>query len=604
MWDQAQLELDKVRLFGDLATAAFFDGAKPKEREAKRAEYADAIIGGTAEHYRGWLDERREEEPPLAPFHWEIEFPEVFDRENSGFDAIVGNPPFAGKVTVAAANVARYPDWLKQMHEQSHGNADLVAHFFRRAFNLVREGSAFGLIATNTIAQGDTRSTGLRWICENGGAIYDATRRYQWPGQAAVIVSVLHIYRGTWEGKRRLDGAKVSDITAFLFHRGGHDDPVRLKANMGKSFQGSIVLGMGFTFDDTDKKGVASSLAEMRRLIEQDPRNREVIFPYIGGEEVNTSPTHVHHRYVINFRDYPLHREDLSERWVDAVQDQRREWLREGIVPLDYPGPVATDWPDLLAIVEERVKPQREALPQKNSINRDAARNWWRFLAYRQGMHTAIAELKRVMVCAIISNKVYFTFLPTRRVFSHKLVVFPLQSFSALCVLQSNVHEIWARFFSSTMKDDINYSSSDCFETYPFPRRWATHPTLECAGEVYYEFRAQLMVANNEGMTKTYNRFHDPSENGLEIAKFRELHAAMDRAVLDAYGWDDIPIDCEFLLDYEIDEEEWGNRKKPYRYRWPDEVRDEVLARLLELNAQRPKRETGTKPSFWEDDDE
>ena len=106
------------------------------------------------------------------------------------------------------------------MHEQSHGNADLVAHFFRRAFNLVREGGTFGLIATNTIAQGDTRSTGLRWICENSGAIYDATRRYRWPGQAAVVVSVLHIYRGTWEGKRRLDEAEVSDITAFLCSTG------------------------------------------------------------------------------------------------------------------------------------------------------------------------------------------------------------------------------------------------------------------------------------------------------------------------------------------------------------------------------------------------
>ena len=61
----------------------------------------------------------------------------------------------------------------------------------------------------------------------------------------------------------------------------------------------------------------------------------------------------------------------------------------------------------------------------------------------------------------------------------------------------------------------------------------------------------------------------------------------MDRAVLDAYGWTDIPTDCEFLLDYEIDEETWGSKKKPYRYRWPDAVRDEVLARLLELNAER-----------------
>ena len=72
---------------------------------------------------------------------------------------------------------------------------------------------------------------------------------------------------------------------------------------------------------------------------------------------MNTSPTHAHHRYVINFRDYPLRREDLGERWVDADQDQRREWLRQGIVPLDYPEPVAADWPELMGIVEEKVKP-------------------------------------------------------------------------------------------------------------------------------------------------------------------------------------------------------------------------------------------------------
>ena len=330
LWMDARDELEEITLFGDLVLAAFFEGDKPKKRESKRAEFAEVVASGNADGYRARLAEWREQDPPLVPFHWEFEFPEVVERGNPGFDAIVGNPPFAGKNTVTASNVDRYPDWLKQMHEQSHGNADLVAHFFRRAFNLVRKEGAFGLIATNTIAQGDTRSTGLRWICENGGAIYDATRRYQWPGQAAVVVSVLHVYRGTWEGKRRLDGAKVSDITAFLFHGGGHDDPARLKANTGKSFQGSIVLGMGFTFDDTDKKGIATPLAEMERLIEVEPRNREVIFPYIGGEEVNTSSTQSHHRYVINFRDHPLRRENLGEQWGGADEDQRREWLQRG----------------------------------------------------------------------------------------------------------------------------------------------------------------------------------------------------------------------------------------------------------------------------------
>ena len=149
---------------------------------------------------------------------------------------------------------------------------------------------------------------------------------------------------------------------------------------------------------------------------------------------------------------------------------------------------------------------------------------------------------------------------------------------------------------SSSMKDDLRYTPSDCFETFPFPENFETNPALEAVGQAYYEFRAALMVRNNEGLTKTYNRFHDPDERSPDILKLRELHAAMDRAVLDAYGWTDLQPTCEFLLDYEEDEDEdetggGRRRKKPWRYRWPDDFRDEVLARLLELNRQRAEQE-------------
>ena len=588
--DDARYETDNVRLLGDLALAAFFEGSKPKQREDLRRQLADAVQRGEMHGYQGWLEDLRRKEPPLAPFHWEIEFPEVFDRENPGFDAVVGNPPFAGKNTAAAANVAGYPDWLKQVHEESHGNADLVGHFFRRAYGLLRTGGTSGLIATNTIAQGDTRSTGLRWICTNGGEIYQARRRVKWPGRAAVVVSVLHVHKGDFPSEKFLDGEPVDTITAFLFHRGGHNDSARLSANSGKSFQGSIVLGMGFTFDDTDRKGIATPIAEMHRLIADEPRNRDAIFPYIGGEEVNTNPTHAHHRYVINFRDYPLRREDLGELWAAAEEDQRREWLRSGIVPLDYPDPVANDWPSLLAIVEERVKPERKKL-DRNPIGRKRAAFWWRYGSTANKLHNAITDLKRVLFHGFTCQHLQFAFLPRQMVYAGPHNVFALVTNAAFCTLQSRIHEIWTRFFASSLKDDLRYTPSDCFETFPFPVGWDTHPDLELAGTDYYLFRADLMIRHNEGLTRTYNRFHDPDEPDPEIATLRNLHSAMDRAVLEAYGWPDIPTDCEFLLDYEIDEEDWGSRKKPYRYRWPDDVRDEVLARLLELNAQRSEEE-------------
>ena len=135
------------------------------------------------------------------------------------------------------------------------------------------------------------------------------------------------------------------------------------------------------------------------------------------------------------------------------------------------------------------------------------------------------------------------------------------------------------------MTDDLRYIPSDCFETFPFPEEWEAHPALEAAGRAYYDFRAALMVRNGEGLPRTCNRFHDPYENDPDVAQLRALHAALDRAVLNACGWSDVPTDCDFLLDHEIDEAAWGRKKKPWRYRWPDPVRDEVLARLLALNA-------------------
>ena len=214
---------------------------------------------------------------------------------------------------------------------------------------------------------------------------------------------------------------------------------------------------MGFTFDDTDTKGVATPLAEMERLIAERPANAEVIFPYIGGEEVNTSPTHSHHRYVINF----------GERAEDECRSR---------------------WPDLMAIVEARVKPERVTKDGKKYPR--MVYEWWKYWNARAELQKATADLDSVLACTLHSKDLSFSFLPARAVFSHGLAVFSLSTRAAFCALQARPHEIWARFFGSSMKDDLRYTPSDCFETFPFPDNWQSHPALEEAGRAYYAFRS------------------------------------------------------------------------------------------------------------------
>ena len=153
--DVADEALSLARLAGDCVIAAYFSAGKDRERVAKLDTLARQLV-----QYLGPQGRIEDRQPlteavaslhggdhPIQPFHWQIEFPEVFTvdaKENptGGFDAIVGNPPFAGKNTLINGNRDGYLDWLKTIHEESHGNADLVAHFFRRAFNLLRHAVA------------------------------------------------------------------------------------------------------------------------------------------------------------------------------------------------------------------------------------------------------------------------------------------------------------------------------------------------------------------------------------------------------------------------------------------------------------------------------
>ena len=367
---------------------------------------------------------------------------------------------------------------------------------------------------------------------------------------AAVIVCAVHVMREARTAKALLDGNEVERITAFLVHLGGDENPKQLFSQQGVASKGCNVSGAGFFFDDSDP--ACNPIALMHELISRRAENRTYIFPYLGGRELNATPDYRCERYVMN---------------VNHLQE-----------PDD---PAASD---ILAILRERVMPERvhgrlQSIP------------WWQYERPRPRLYQAVKGLSHVLACSQTSKYRAMARVPNDRMFDQKLVVFPYDSFAAFAVLQSLAHTEWAIFFGSTMKDDPVYTATDCFETFPVPPGWVVDRGLEAVGAALEESRGKFMLSRQLGLTDFYNRFHDRFNQDPDIVQLRVLHAAMDRAVLDAYGWSDIPTDCDFYLDYEIDEETWGDKKKPYRYRWPDAVRDEVLARLLDLNQRRYQEE-------------
>jgi hypothetical protein len=495
--------------------------------------------------------------------HWPLTFPEVFLAEGcSGFDAIVGNPPFLGGQRITGALGTAYRNYLVDVLAGGRrGSADFVSYFFLRAFSLIHNPGGLGLLATNTIAQGDTRDVGLDQLAVQNATITRAVASEPWPGSTALEVAKVWIRKGEWRGECTLAGAPVRAISPMLVVPGrAAGKPFRLKANENKSFQGSIVLGMGFVMTPEDAQA----------LLAQNPRNRDVLIPYLNGEDLNSRPDQSASRWVINFHDWPLER-SVAGSWTGADGDQRSDWRRSGRVPADYPGPVAADFPECLEIVRSKVKPERD----RN--NRAVYRNrWWHYAEKRPELYATIAELERVLVAPRVSAHHIIAIVPRLQVFADRLVVFALEPESA-GVLLSTVHDVWAHRPGSTTHETRNtYFPEEAFETFPFH---SASPAILTAAKDYQHVRDTLLRWSAGGLRDLYNRFHSKTDQESKIRELRMRRIALDRAVAAAYEW---TLD----LDHTFVETTEGTR-----FTIGPSARQEILDCLLELNHQRYRQE-------------
>ncbi|HEX2915467.1 MAG TPA: DNA methyltransferase [Chloroflexia bacterium] len=554
---QAEEEMALLRLGADLLVAETLAGLN-RERLAQDALFLEYTVLATAyeeAHHQHFSDFGRQESrlaflklrsrvddllKGRTPFHWPLEFPEVFySSDISGFDALLGNPPFMGGQKITGALGTDYRDYLVEyLAHGKRGSADFCAYFFLRASDLTRPEGQAGLLATNTIAQGTTREVGLEQLVAEGWTIPRAVPSRKWPSTAALEVAHLWLRNGNWQSPFVLEDTTVSGITPFLTASGTADGkPFTLAANSGKSFQGSIVLGMGFVLEPE----------EAQALIAKDPRNKEVLFPYLNGEDLNSRPDQSPSRWVINFFDWPLEK--------------------------------AETYPDCMTIVREKAKPERDRLANGDATARDRAKRWWQFARPTLNLYSTIERMKRVLVAPQVSKYSTFAFVPTNQVISMMLVVLAFDTNQEFSIVQSTFHDVWIREYSSSLETRRRYTPTDCFENFPFPLE-EKMAGLEGIGEQYYSHRQEIMLQRQEGLTQTYNRFHNPQDSAPEIVKLRELHIEMDEAVAQAYGWQDLALEHGF-----------HQTKQGLRFTISEAARWEVLGRLLKLNHQRHAEE-------------
>ena len=485
------------------------------------------------------------------PLHWSIEVPDVMQR--GGFDAIIGNPPFLGGMKLSGAMGSNIRDWLANCValSRSGGRADLVAYFFLRAYSLVNTRGSIGLIATNTVAQGDTREVGLDQMAASGFTITRAIQSRSWPA-----ASVNLEYAAVWGTRAALaervlvvsDENLVRRISTLLEPYGGVEgQPRRLVENQGITSEGCKPYGHGFILE----------VHEAQQWLDADPRNSEVLFPYLGGEDLNSRPDCSASRWVINFGDRS--EEEAAEyklphqRLVAQVKPERQRKREDGSYVL------------------------RRPLPQR----------WWQYGDQRQALMKAIADLDEVLVITRVSRTVMPVRVPTGQVLSSLLVVFATNSFSDQAVLSSTVHQLWAIKYGSGLRNDPRYTSTDVFETFARP---SSTGRLDGLGRLLDADRREIMLRRGVGLTDLYRLANDPAlQTDDDVTHLREIHVRLDEAVMDAFHWNDIALDHGFY-----------SYRQMQRFTVCPAAQVEVLDRLLIENHRRARLEGQDLPEEQE----
>ena len=468
------------------------------------------------------------------PFHWPLEFPEVMDRENRGFDAIVGNPPFLGNRLWKGALGERFQWQCQLILGVSPAKIDLCVVFHRRAADLLRQGGSYGLLATSNIAEGSAIALGLGEIVKQG-SIYFARKGMPWPGTAAVVVAVVGFFKGEWSGQNDADGHGCGRIGARLEPEEANGwEPIAL-ANGIFSFEGV-----------NNSKGLAFVIAPEHSWFERlrDEPN-SLLRPYITGDDITSSALNGAGRWALDIADRELN--DIERNWPEAYQ-----FISEVVHP--------TRTSDVLK-------------SYKGLIDR-----WWQFWNHRADLMRRIRQRDRFIGYSKVTKHPICMLAPSSWIYTNKVVLIGMDRDDLFSICLSTPFRSWLEAYSGAgLGVTLQLSISESIAKYPLPRQPVSQRGIAAA--VRFNDIAIAWSADHEcGLTDVMNAVHSRGNHDARIVELRSLFETIDRHVAEAYGWADLDILYDF---HELNATSGGAQ---WRYSISERIREELLRRLVALN--------------------
>lgn len=442
------------------------------------------------------------------------EWPEV--------DAIIGNPPFQSKNKMQEEFGVEYINKLRKAYPEVPGRADFCVYWFYKTHKQIKPGSYAGLVGTNTIRQNYSREGSLDYIVNNGGEIFNAYSSFKWSGEAAVYVSIASWKKGKFWGEKSLyidDKNKemkrnvLPVINSSLSLNIDVTSAVVLECNKKpkKVFQGQTHGHEGFLL----------SKADGLKMLKQHPEYKDVLKPFLIGEELVANINAQPERFVIDFT------------------------LKNVIE--------ASTFKDIYKVIEKKVLPEREEKGKKQEIdNNEALKNnakakvnkhhinflksWWKLGYGREDMLEQKNYLKKFIACARVTQRPIFEFLSSEINPNDKLMTFMFEDDYSYGIINSNIHWQWFLANCTTLAETPNYNTASIWDTLPWPQTptEAQIKKVAEAARVFHTERTYALKQHNMSLRDLYRLLEQPGKNPI-----KDLQAALDKAVMEAYGFSD-----------------------------------------------------------------
>jgi len=443
------------------------------------------------------------------------------EKQWTEVDAIIGNPPYQSKNNMQKEFGKEYINKLRNTYSEVPGRADFCVYWYYKAHKHLKKNCYAGLIGTNTIRENYSREGSLDYIVNNGGTIIDAVSSQKWSGEAAVYVSIVCWKKGEEKGFKSLYFADNKQ-ELILHEKEFINSSLSLKTDVvsAKVLQCNRKPKMVFLGQTHGHSGFLLSVAKAKEILKKHPNYNEVLKPFLIGHELVANKKSQPKRFVIDFTF-----KDINE---------------------------AASYKKLYKIIEKEVLPEREVKAKKQeedneliiSKNTKAETNkhhinfynyWWKLSYGRKEMLENINKLTRYIACARITKRPIFDFFDNKIHPNDKVMAFCFEDDYSYGVIQSSIHWKWLTSKSTTLGTGYNYNVASIWDTFPWPQKPTKKQIAKIAkaSKTLRAVRNAIMEKNKSTLRDVYRILEKPGKN-----KLKDLHNNLDKAVIEAYGFD------------------------------------------------------------------